>query len=186
MTMRVLRCLAPALLLATLACSPYTVKVDYDRTAPMSAYKTFDWYAASKRAKAEARGVEDPLMDRRVRLAVERELTAKGFRAETVAEPDFLVTYYPVYRNRKVRTTTHVGMGWGRPWGYRVGTGFRTSQTRSYKEGTIVIEVVDSRTNALVWQAVAEGALTGLSRPEEADAQVGEAVRKLLADFPPR
>lgn len=184
--MRALRCLAPALLLATLACSPYTVKVDYDRTAPMAGYRTFDWYAASRRAKAEARGVEQPLMDRRVRLAVEQELKAKGFRLETTAEPDFLVTYYPVYRDRKVRTSTHVGLGWGRRWGYRVGTGFSSSQTRHYKEGTIVVEIVDGRTNALVWQAVAEGALTGLDQPEEADAQVAEAVRKLLAQFPPK
>lgn len=180
--------LLPLALLVT-ACSSYSVKTDYDRSAPYASYKTFDWYAASARAKAQARGTENPIMDRRVKAAVERELAAKGYKLETRAEPDFLVTYYPVYRNRKshVRTTVGVGLGgWRRPWGYGVGTRFTTGEALHWKEGTIVLEVVDGKSNQLVWQAVAEGALTGLDHPEEAEAQVAKAVKDLLERFPPR
>jgi hypothetical protein len=63
---------------------------------------------------------------------------------------------------------------------------FSSSDVRHYKEGTIVLEIVDGRSNQLVWQAVAEGALTGLDHPEEAEAQVGKAVKDLLDRFPPR
>lgn len=179
---------AAALGLALLtACSAYSVKTDYDPTIAYSSYKTFDWYAASKRAKGKGSGT-DPLMDRRVRAAVQAVLEAKGFKQETVGEPDFLMTYYPVYQNRRYRTTTTFGggYGWGwRHWGYGVGTRFSTSQVHKYREGTIILEVVDSKSNQLVWQGAAEGALTNLDNPEDAQEQVTKAVRDLLADFPP-
>ena len=169
------------------ACSTYTVKTDYDPAATYATYKTFDWYAASKRAKGKGSGT-DPLMDKRVRTSVQAVLEGKGFRQETVAEPDFLVTYYPIYQKKKYRTTTSFGggYGWGaRHWGYGFGTHFSTSQVHSYREGTIVLEVVDSKSNQLVWQGAAEGALTNLDTPEEAQEQIAKAVRELLANFPP-
>jgi Domain of unknown function (DUF4136) len=104
---------------------------------------------------------------------------------ETMADPDFLVTYYPVVKNRKVRTT--VRSGWG--WGYRPfygGAGVATSSVRNYKEGSIVIEIVDFKTNQMIWQGAAEGALAGLNNPEDANEVVTKAVRDILAKFPPK
>lgn len=176
---------APLLLLAALGCSPYSVKVDYDRTVDMARYRTFDWYAPTPQARAKARGQADPLVDKRVRTAVERELAAKGYQQERTAEPDFLVTYYPTYRVRATRHTTGMGIGFGRPYGYRVGTRFMTTDIHTFAEGSIVLEIVDRRSDELVWQAVAKGALTGLEDPETADTRVAAAVKDLLAAFPP-
>ena len=64
------------------ACSSYTVKTDYDPTITYSSYRTFDWYAASKKAKGKGSGT-DPLLDKRVRVAVQAELESKGFTQET-------------------------------------------------------------------------------------------------------
>ncbi len=169
------------------ACSSYTVKTDYDPTITYSSYRTFDWYAASKKAKGKGSGT-DPLLDKRVRVVVQTVLEGKGFKQETLGEPDFLVTYYPIFHNRKYRTTTSFGggYGWGRRhWGYGVGTRFSSSQVHQYREGTIVLEIVDSRSNQLVWQGAAEGALTDLSNPEDAQEQINKAVRDMLANFPP-
>ncbi len=169
------------------ACSSYTVKTDYDPTITYASYKSFDWYAASKRAKGKGSGT-DPLLDKRVRASVQKVLEAKGFKQETVAEPDFLVTYYPIYQNKKYRTTTSIGgdYGWGRrQWGYGMGTRFSTSQVHQYREGTIILEIVDSRSNQLVWQGAAEGALTNLDNPEDAQEAINKAVGDLLMNFPP-
>jgi len=175
--------LLPLALGALAACTPYSVTFDYDNHAAYASYKSFDWYAASKRAQGKADGVENPIMDRRVRSAVEGQLAAKGFKLEKAGEPDFLVTYYPAYRHGTVYTTTGFGGGWWRPWGYGVGTQF--TEARNFREGSIILEIVDGKTNQLVWQAVAEGALTGLEDPEDADQQVGAAVKKMLSRFPP-
>ncbi|MBK7294132.1 MAG: DUF4136 domain-containing protein [Holophagaceae bacterium] len=86
------------------ACSSYNVTYDYDVTASYGRYKTFDYYTSKK-----GTGGTTSLMDKRVRAAVEKELQAKGFSMETKADPDFLVTYYPIVQERKVRSTVHVG-----------------------------------------------------------------------------
>jgi hypothetical protein len=57
---------------------------------------------------------------------------------------------------------------------------------RNYKEGTIVIEILDFKTNQLIWQGAAAGALTGLNNPEDADELVPKAVRDILTKFPPK
>jgi hypothetical protein len=176
--------LAPALISLALlgACSSYHLSYDYDVTASFARYKTFDYYMSKK-----GTGGTTSLMDKRVRAAVEKELQARGFAMETKGDPDFLVTYYPVVHERKVRTTTRVGMGIG--WGFRPfygRVGVSSSQVNKYKEGTIVIEIVDFRTNQMVWQGAAAGALTGLNNPEDADEVVPKAVRDILAKFPPK
>ncbi len=179
--MRALPLAAALLSLALLgACPGYNVTYDYDVTASYGRYKTFDYYTSKK-----GTGGTTSLMDKRVRAAVEKELQAKGFTMETKADPDFLVTYYPIVQERKVRTTTHLGWGWGyRPFYGRVGTS--TSQVHHYKEGTIVIEIVDFKTNQMIWQGAAAGALTGLNNPEDADEVVPRAVRDILSKFPPK
>ncbi|HEU4951803.1 MAG TPA: DUF4136 domain-containing protein [Holophagaceae bacterium] len=168
------------------ACAPYNVRYDYDVTQDFSAYRTFDLYAPGRHGRAQGQGDEASLMDKRVRAAVAAELQSRGFSREETADPDFLVACYPIYRTRHYRTTTHVGFGggWYRPWGYRVGTSF--SQVHSYREGTLVIEIVDRRTNQLVWSGSAEGALTDQEDPVEANAQVARAVKDVLEKFPPR
>ena len=170
----------PALLLLT-ACSS-SVKYDYDVSQDFSRYKTFDLYAPGRHGK----GGGDGLMDKRVRAAVAAELQAKGFVREQVADPDFLVACYPVFRTRRYRTTTRVGFGgggWYRPWGYGVGTSF--SQVHQYRQGSLIIEIVDAKTNQLVWQGADEGVLTGLDDPERANDAVASAVKDTLAKFPP-
>nr|WP_320133801.1 DUF4136 domain-containing protein [uncultured Holophaga sp.] len=178
--------LLPALLTTALltGCSTFAVRADYDTTADYSAYKTFNWYASSKYAKDKKDGTGNTLMDRRVRHAVEKQLQAKGFRLESQGEPDFLLTYYPVYTNRQVITTTDLGTGFRwRPFHYGINSA--VSEVRNIKEGSIVLEIVDYKSNQLIWQAVADGALTDLGSPEEADEVVNDAVERMLLKFPP-
>jgi hypothetical protein len=181
-----LAALAPALVLLA-ACSPFNVRYDFDRGAAFSAYHSYDWFPPDPKAKAGA--AENPIMERRVRRIVEQELAARGFRHEAGGNPDFRVACYPTYRERQVSTYTDLGppwwgYGWGmRPWGYYPAVGFQ--ETRSYREGSIVLEIIDFNSNQLVWKGAAEGALSGLEDPQDAEEQVAAAVRKLLANFPP-
>ena len=182
------RLIAPLALVLLVGCSGYSLKYDFDPGAGFQGYRSYDWYASSKRAQGR-KADEHPLTDRRVRASVEQQLQQKGYRKETQADPDFLIAYYPVYQTRRYRTHTSVaigGGGWRRPWGYGVGTRFGTSQVHAYKEGTIVLEIVDGRSNQLVWQASAEGALTNLDDPQEAQEHISRAVRDLLDRFPPK
>ncbi len=128
------------------------------------------------------------LMDRRVRRLVEQELGARGYRLVPAGEADFLVAYYPVYKDRIVATYMDLGPSWGYGWGWRPygwGVGGGMQEVQHYREGSIVLEVLDPRTRQVVWHAVGEGALTDLRTPQDAEEQVGEAIRKMLGKFPP-
>jgi hypothetical protein len=176
---------APIPMLAILAaCTPFTVRYDYDPKGSFANLKTYAWETAGPGAKARDEGVGNPIMDRRIRRIVERELAARGFRPAGEDEPDFRLNCYRVYQDRIVQTYTTLGPGWGyRSWGYGPVAGYQEFQR--FREGSIVLEVLDPRTHLMLWQAVAEGALTGLRDPEDAEAQVTRAVQALLATFPP-
>lgn len=172
-------------LLFLAGCSPYRIKVDYDRKFDFSGFRSYAWYASSAHAQARKQPVDNPLMDRRVRRAIGDELARRGFRLEIQEACDFLVAYYPIYTRHKVRTTTGFG---GMGWGYRPfygGIHTATTWVHEYREGTLVLEVVDARTHELVYQAAAEGALDEVKTPEEAEGIIQRAVTELLEGFPP-
>jgi hypothetical protein len=51
--------------------------------------------------------------------------------------------------------------------------------------GSIVLEIKDARTRALLWKAEAEDVLDPTESPEEADHDVAVAVKRMLDRFPP-
>ena len=170
-----------------LGCSGPALHFDYDSKANYSSYHSYDWYAASKGAQSRGAGASNTLVDTRVRRAVEAELAARNFRKETTADPDFLVTYYPVYLPRTGRRP-HVGIGLGlggRGMGLGVGVGAPIGPRPSGQIGNNVLEIQDYKTHLLVWKAVAEQVLDDTDTPEDAELDVARAVKKMLEKFPP-
>ena len=171
------------------ACTGPNVHYDYDVRGDFAKYKSFDWYAAPKEAKAMASGVVNPLMDARVHRVVDATLAAKGFRKETAKDPDFLVLFYPSYqpyRSSGPRVGVGMGFGFGRFSMMGVGVGVPVGGGRAVPPvGNIVLEIKDFKTNQMVWRAEAEASLDSQATPEQADEDVREAVTKMLGKFPP-
>jgi len=169
------------LLLGSLAaCSPLKVNYDYDVQADYSRYHTYDWTADSPSDKG------DDFTDHRIRAAVEKELTAKGFRRADSA-PDLLVNAYPIFRDSQVsRVGVGVGIGLRILPGVSVGLGTGTSKARTQSIGRIFMEFRDTRNSRLIWKAEAEDALEGGDTPEEAEEAIHQAVSQMLERFPPK
>jgi hypothetical protein len=164
----------------TVGCGYPEVRYDYDLHANYAGFHTFDWYAAPKEAKA---GHRNPMMDARVTRAVEAEMASKGIRRETAADPDFYLTYYPAYEPVH-RSRVHVGLGFGMgPVG--VGVAAPVSGAPRGAVGSIVLEVQDFKTHQMVWRAVAKDILDESLSPEDAEADIAKAVKKMLTKFPP-
>jgi hypothetical protein len=177
-----------ACILLTLGCSGPDIHYDYDAKARFPDLHSYDWYAADPPAQAQAWGVKNPFMDARVRRAVESVLAQKHFQKETAADPDFLVTYYPVYGPRRVEPgRVGVGMAFGfRGPGLGVGVAGPVGGPDPHSAaGSIVLEIKDARTRALLWKAEAEDVLDASESPEEADHDVAVAVKRMLDRFPP-
>lgn len=171
-----------------LGCAGPAVHYDYDTRASYKDFHTYDWYAASKAQAVHGAGVQNPLMDARVRRAVEAELAARGLRKETAADPDLLVTYYPLYQRRQGhRARVGLGLGMGLPgMGVGVGVGAPVGQKPTGKIGSIVLEIQDFKAHTVLWRAQADEVLDDTENPEDLDQDVARAVKKMLDRFPPK
>jgi hypothetical protein len=55
-----------------------------------------------------------------------------------------------------------------------------------YDAGTITIDLVDNRTNRLVWRGWSEGSLDGIDSQDVIEARVDDAVSRIMTRLPPR
>lgn len=166
-----------------LGCAGPDLHFDYDVRANYQALHSFDWYAPTRAEQAQARGVQNAIMDKRVRQSVEAELALKNFKRELNADPDFLVTYYPIYQFRQGHRA-HIGIGIGLP-GMAVGVGAPVGSRPTGAVGSIVLEVQDFKTHQMIWKGTAAEVLDDTETPEDSDQDVAKAVKLLLAKFPP-
>lgn len=146
------------------------VKTDFDHHVNFSGYKTYSW------AKVET---PDPLWNDRVKDAVDRELTAKGW-TEVASGGDVSVVAIGTTREKPTLRTFYDGFdGW--MWG---GFADATTYVENYTVGTLVIDMFDTRTKKLIWRGSASDALSG--KPEKDEKKVDKAVGKMFEHFPPR
>ncbi len=61
-----------------------------------------------------------------------------------------------------------------------------TTRTYEYQEGRLVVELLDVRQNAIVWQGIAEDELSDLPTEEAKSAYINKVLDKMFADFPSR
>jgi len=76
-------------------------------------------------------------------------------------------------------------MGYGYGYGYR-GYGGSAIDVSTYTEGTLVVDIFDSKTKQLVWRGVARGAVEPGSSPEQQTARVNSVVAQMFQAYPPR
>jgi len=170
-----------ALLLCLLgACSSVRVSVDYDPTEDFSAYRTFTWFPRPQQPTGDYR-IDNPLLDARIRAAVERELAAKGYRKVEDRVPDFYVAYHLSFQDKLDVYT--VDRGYMTYWGYRVS--MPETQVHQYEEGTLVLDIANVREKELVWRGVGSGRVRQDPTPEQTTEAVNRAVAEILARFPP-
>jgi hypothetical protein len=161
-------------------CASVTVSRDFAPHVDFTAYRTY-----ALRSVPTREGEPRSLIDQRAQAAIDRALTAKGLRRVADPEsPDLLVLsrfesrdrvdvvpYYSAYGGSW--SPTYMGFGWGYGW---------STTSYPYVEGTLVVDLVDVKSNNVVW--------TGRARRTTADAElpadkVDEMVNKLLEKFPP-
>jgi hypothetical protein len=163
---------------ACAGCSSVDVTTDYDPDANVAQYRTFDWmerHNPRDGGPAGNMGLSDPLAQKHIRSAIERELLSKGIK-QTESQPDFLIMVHASTRNQV--DVERYGYRYGR-WGRR--TAMVTTVDR-YKEGSIIVDFIDATTKEMVWRGVAQDALRkGDSRADYID----ECMKQLFKEYPP-
>ncbi len=161
------------LIFGLIGCYSVSIKTDYDREVDFAKYKTYKWMPASQK---KSRNVvpKNSLLDRRIRRAVERELSARGYELAKSGKTDAVLAYH-VGVQRKVDVST-VGYGYWR-WPRR------RIRTHHYREGTLLIDIVDPELKQLVWRGAAIGVIGNM---EASEKKINEVVLKIFEKYPPQ
>ena len=177
-------------LLFVCGCSHLRVETDYDTDLDFSRLRTFTWLeppVTSEPSESPVEELIDPfeknsLLDKRVRQAVERELLARGYQRAPDGRSEFELQYHVILKDRtKLRSYSSAHYGYhSYPYGYGGTLGGVSSY--NYKEGTLIIDVIDAGTHRLAWRGWAVGVA---SKGYYTDEKVGEAVKAVLERFPP-
>jgi Domain of unknown function (DUF4136) len=185
---RLLPFIAASLLVLAGCASAPDVRVDYDRTADFTRYKTFGFASPL----GTDRGGYQSIVSQHLKAATQRELEARGLRLDPVA-PQLLVNFNAAL-NEKLRVSTvpvmTMGIGMGRGYyGYRTGLysawPLYAEQTTvsPYSEGTLNIDVVDAARKQLVWEGVVTDSVSQKTL-DNVQAAIDVAVAAAFAKYP--
>jgi hypothetical protein len=155
--------------------SAQQVKTDYDRSANFALYKTYSW---------EHVETKDPLNVDRIKHAVNTVLAARGWTMVD-SGADVAVVAMEITRDQQTLNTFYDGLGGG--WGWRRlgggGFGEATTTTDTYKVGTVVVDLFDTKTKQLIWRGSASDTLSNNS--DKNIKNLNESVDKMFKHFPP-
>jgi hypothetical protein len=166
--------------------------VDVADSADFAGLNTYAWM--TDQLTSELRAVEsnlNPLHERRIRVAVEKELERKGYSEASRDEADFVLfvrlavtdqqqdrqfyggygySYYPSYRHYR---------------GYRHHSGFGrygpSVSGRTVTEGNLVVDIFDNRSKEAIWHGSAS---KRLAQADDAVELIDQAVAALLESLP--
>jgi Domain of unknown function (DUF4136) len=162
-----------------------TSRIDYDKAADFSVYRTFGF----PKETGTDRGGYSTLVTSYFKSAMSTAMEARGYKF-TEEHPDLLVNFYMNTRERtEVRADLDSRFGYGY-YGYRRGLYdpwpmYDDDRTVTYKIGTINVDIVDAEKKQLVWEGVSEGRVS-----EEAAANpkvtINAVVTELMRQYPGR
>ena len=163
------------------ACTSYNYYTAAINKTNLSAYHTFAWMPPSTSADKKMIG---ELADAKIKDAATGVLVSKGLRLSQ-GRPDLVVSYTTIVGTGS-RTNYYspyydpfypgfgLGFGFGRGWGwgyrpyyYAYGApfayygGLTYAEKEHYKEGTLIIDLIDTRTRRIVWRGFGVGEVHG-------------------------
>ncbi|MGB3611548.1 MAG: DUF4136 domain-containing protein [Cellvibrio sp.] len=172
------------------ACSnkPYVV-TDHLSGYDFSALKTYQVAEARQDTKDEI--LISPFTFSHIHNVVDRELAQRYQQAAGEIKPDFVVNYHIVIEEKLDPGT------YDRLYGYGYyGRGYRyyhpsplfygtTGAPRIYNQGSLIIDIVDAKTEKPIWRGVSEKRLrSGLTPQQQREILTG-AVIEIISKFPP-
>jgi len=170
-------------------CSSITVHSDYDKSADFTKYKTLEFLGWAE----ESNKILNRFDQERIENAFAAEFLKRGFSG-VESGGDLAVSLFLVVDQKTSVTayTNHMNMGgwgYGAGWGWYggyggvgMGTSTTTYNENDYLEGTLVLDVYDTKTKKMVWQSVGQKTID--ENPKRADRNTAYVAEKMMKPFP--
>ncbi len=184
-------CTAICAILLTGCTSQVTVSTDY---TDFDAIKTYNWVTDGPQRDAK---ISDLIYDR-IEKEITRNLTVKGLKGASDSE---LLINYSVLSESKIDIDQHMvydgyapGFAWHNNYGYGASTyytfGARYERMETnidqYLEGTLIIDILDAKTNKIVWRGIGSKRLPEKMNKDDRNTLVAEVVNAILENYPPK
>jgi opacity protein-like surface antigen len=177
------------------ACSS-AVNVEQRANVDFARYRTFDFADTEVKTNGDNNPLlRSPIAQDRIKQAIASELAKRGLR-QVENNPDFLVTTHTfVEQAERTVYDTYPGPSYAYPYavGYRgrflpINYGswytpayYSSPRTEQYREGTLVIDFIDTRTNNLVWR----GSMADpVDDPGRLGNEFSKSAKEILDKFP--
>jgi hypothetical protein len=176
------------------ACTHADVKTDFDPAADFNRFQVFAFAGLTDPSSSEVSG--DSQARKRIESIIAEELTNKGLRQVELNEnPDVLIHYVISIKDKQVVQSSNpagTGYGWRGGYGsgsgygaggYRPSGGYGLNTTYEYKEGTLIIDLVEPGEKELIWRATIVANLQ--DQTEENMELAKEGIVKAFKEYPP-
>ena len=164
------------LALTAAGCASLTIDSYAERGFELRRYHTFNWGPPDAMSTGDPRLDNNPFFDGRVRMQVEKELANRGLE-KTAAEPPDMVVHYHASVTQQIDTRNldpeydSCEQGDCKPY--------------VYDAGTLFIDLVDRRTNRLVWRGWATGSIEGVVDDQAwLEKRIDDTVARILDRLP--
>ena len=165
------------LIAAVAGCATLTVSSHIERDVNFADYVTWDWGPSDDLPVGDPRLDNNPFFRDYVEGTVERILVRKGYERAVTGMPDLLIHYHA---NVAQKVDVY---GADYPYGYCYGN--CEARIVEFEQGTIVLDVVDTATNKVVWRGWVQDAMTGIIDDQERlRSQVFEGMAKMMVRLP--
>ncbi|MDC6405170.1 MULTISPECIES: DUF4136 domain-containing protein [Maribacter] len=170
------------------SCSSVRVLSDYNQEANFNEYKSYAFYKTG----IDKAQISD-LDKKRILYAIEDEMASRGFvKSEN---PDLLISIFTKEEERVDVYNNNFGWGWGGAWGWGPawawgpgwgwGWGGWGPNVSTRTQGSLYIDLIDTKNRELVWQGKGEGTLANTKNIEKKEQRIKEFVSQILEQYPP-
>ena len=170
------------------SCVSVRVLADYDKEADFNTYKTYAFYKTG----IDKAQISD-LDKKRILKAIDTEMASRGFIKSQ--DPDLLISIFTKEREQVDVYNNNFGWGWGgygwgwggfyNPWLWGPGYGWGGNNVSTRTEGSLYIDLIDSKNKELVWQGRGVGTLNNTKNIEKKEERIREFVSEILQAYPP-
>src|SRR5690606_15352109 len=147
------------------------VKTDFDHEVDFGAYSSFNWSDEMDQQEAAHPILDNSLVRKRIKSAIRSEMEGRGYTFQENA--DLLINFHLVIEEKTGYSTYPA-------YGYSY---WRRDNVRpyNYKEGTLIIDIIDREQNQLVWQGYTEGVLS--NDPEKMEDKMRQAISLIFQEY---
>jgi hypothetical protein len=172
-----------SVLAASFGMQAQKIKVNYDKQADFSQFKTYAW--------AEHGAVAHPMLAANIVGAIQDELNARGLHQVALnASPQLIIQVYGSIDQESSLTSNdplYMATGGIPPFDPSFSGPLNTGQygntTITIHKGQLVVDLIDAANKKLVWRGMAQQNLAA-HNPDKLLSQVNTAISKMFKQYP--